>query len=138
MINLRIETMLGYLNQAGLILSEAEHVQRIVHNFDSNYIIMDEKHPIGLLKYQTSKGSVNIEQIQLLPNNQGQGIGRCLIGNIISVAKSEGSRVTLSVLKNNPAIRLYKRLGFSQFKEDNYEIYLQWTPAQQTERWLVG
>ncbi|WP_373284643.1 GNAT family N-acetyltransferase [Kroppenstedtia guangzhouensis] len=54
-----------------------------------------------------------LQHIELLPQFQGKGIGSKLICRLINKARKKNVPVSLTVLKQNPAIRLYKRLGFS-------------------------
>lgn len=55
---------------------------------------------------------------------RGLGIGTKLMETILKVANAQGyQRVSLSVQKANPAVRLYQRLGFQIIKE-NEEEYL--------------
>ncbi|MGB3712970.1 MAG: GNAT family N-acetyltransferase [Candidatus Promineifilaceae bacterium] len=55
--------------------------------------------------------------IYLSPEWQNQGLGAVIIGDVLASAKARGQRVSLQVLKVNPARRLYERLGFSIFAE---------------------
>lgn len=55
---------------------------------------------------------------------QGLGVGTKLMETILKVANAQGyQRISLSVQKANPAVRLYQRLGFQIIKE-NEEEYL--------------
>jgi len=49
-----------------------------------------------------------LDHIELLPEFQNMGIGKKIIKDLISKNKP----VNLQVLKQNPAVRLYKELGF--------------------------
>jgi hypothetical protein len=40
----------------------------------------------------------------------------------------------LQVLRGNPAIRLYQRLGFVQSGADPMYLQMEWVPAQRPER----
>jgi hypothetical protein len=48
---------------------------------------------------------------------------------IMAAAKRDGRPVTLAVVKFNPAVELYKRLGFRITSEDQHKFYMEW-PAQ--------
>jgi ribosomal protein S18 acetylase RimI-like enzyme len=50
--------------------------------------------------------------IALLPEYRGQGIGTALLERLLEAAKNLYPAISLSVSPNNPAIRLYERLGF--------------------------
>lgn len=50
--------------------------------------------------------------IALWPQFRRQGIGTALLKHLLEAAKNLYSSISLSVSPNNPAIRLYERLGF--------------------------
>lgn len=51
--------------------------------------------------------------ISLYPEHRGRGIGTALMRRMLAKLEAAGyARVSLSVQKENPALRLYKRLGF--------------------------
>jgi ribosomal protein S18 acetylase RimI-like enzyme len=58
--------------------------------------------------------SVHIGDIQLEPAFRNRGIGARAIARVVAIARSRGLReVTLNVFRDNPAIRLYERVGFT-------------------------
>lgn len=56
---------------------------------------------------ETPKASIGVK-----PNARGQGIGEKLMRALISEAAHRGLGLCLSVRSENPARRLYERLGF--------------------------
>lgn len=57
--------------------------------------------------------SIHIGDIQLEANARNRGIGAQAIERVFAIARSRGLReVTLNVFRDNPAIRLYERMGF--------------------------
>lgn len=50
--------------------------------------------------------------IALLPDYRGQGIGTALLKHVLHSAKERYPAVSLSIRADNPALRLYQRLGF--------------------------
>ncbi|MGL5005587.1 MAG: GNAT family N-acetyltransferase [Casimicrobium sp.] len=58
-------------------------------------------------------GGVHIGDIQLEESARNRGIGKQAIERVFAIARSRGLReVTLNVFRDNPAIRLYERMGF--------------------------
>jgi ribosomal protein S18 acetylase RimI-like enzyme len=55
---------------------------------------------------------------------RGQGIGTELVKGLIEEAASAGRAVTLGVVKTNPALRLYERLGFRTTHDDACNFYM--------------
>ncbi len=50
--------------------------------------------------------------IALRPEYRGQGIGTALLEHLLQAARNLYPAISLSVSPNNPAMRLYERLGF--------------------------
>lgn len=48
----------------------------------------------------------------LLPNYRGQGVGTMMLKALLMAAREMYSKIALSVREENPACRLYRRLGF--------------------------
>jgi ribosomal protein S18 acetylase RimI-like enzyme len=55
---------------------------------------------------------------------RGQGIGTAMVKDLIQEAARAGRALTLGVVKTNPALRLYKRLGFHTTHEDERKFYM--------------
>lgn len=115
LLNLRRITMDRYLSNQGVDISDKEHLFRIKYNFEDAYIIQIDNKDVGLFKasFLPEKSQWYIFQIQILPSYQGLGIGRELITGLCEQAKLDAVSVGLSVLKCNPAKKLYDSLGFN-------------------------
>lgn len=50
--------------------------------------------------------------IAVIPKMRGKGTGTALLEHVFQLAKPEFSSISLSIRADNPALRLYKRLGF--------------------------
>ena len=70
-----------------------------------------------------------IEEIALLPEAQGRGIGTQLLRGILRAAQRRGLPVRLSVFVNNPAQALYARLGFEVVPVEDPRMSMQWNPG---------
>ncbi|WP_024603674.1 MULTISPECIES: GNAT family N-acetyltransferase [unclassified Pseudoalteromonas] len=123
LLSLRKLTMVEHLENAGLFLTEQQHVLRLDDQYNCSYLIVINEVPIGTLKYQTYAQYVEIMQLQIHPLHQNKGYGKAVIEQVITSAQSKP--IKLTVLKNNPALGLYKRLGFTITDENNYEYYMQ-------------
>ncbi|QIM16682.1 GNAT family N-acetyltransferase [Leucobacter insecticola] len=63
--------------------------------------------------------------IAVVPEQRGRGIGAQLIRTVLDQLRDRGyARASLSVQKANPALRLYRRLGFTEFADhgDDYVL----------------
>ncbi|WP_420456876.1 GNAT family N-acetyltransferase [Rubrivirga sp.] len=48
----------------------------------------------------------------LLPGHRGRGVGTTVLRRLLAEARRESDAVSLSVSESNPALQLYRRLGF--------------------------
>jgi ribosomal protein S18 acetylase RimI-like enzyme len=66
--------------------------------------------------------------IALLPAYRNQGLGKCMIETVISMAKGYYPGLSLSVVESSPARLLYERLGFRKVGKvgDSPVMLLEW------------
>jgi ribosomal protein S18 acetylase RimI-like enzyme len=55
---------------------------------------------------------------------QRRGIGTDVVKMLIEEAARSGQALTLGVVKTNPALRLYERLGFRITPDDDRKFYM--------------
>lgn len=84
------------------------------------YLNNDQSNPVGLINcfssYSTFRARplLNIHDIIVLPEHRGKNIGNTLIETVAAKAKELGfCKLSLEVRTDNPAERLYRRLGFN-------------------------
>lgn len=130
LINLRHATMRDYLEDAGMPTTYEAYVDRIQYKFDCAQIINLDDTPIGLFKteYQKEQNLWYLIQIQIHPGYQNLQVGSQLIYSLIEKAKITNAVVGLSVIKTNPAYKLYQRLGFEKVGENKFEHELELYP----------
>jgi ribosomal protein S18 acetylase RimI-like enzyme len=85
-------------------------------------IIRLKSREIGAIGVSERDADILIDYIALYPEYQRQGIGTDLIKGIIHQGVVARKPVRLRVLRTNPAVRLYERLGFLVEKESNTHI----------------
>lgn len=129
LLALRKSTMQEHLQRAGAPLDDEHHLARIRYHFDDAQIVWLNGRPAGLFKHYRDPGGWRIVQIQIDPAFQGQGLGRRLLESVLNQADAEGAPVTLSVLKGNPAQRLYTALGFTAIEETELEFEMRYEPG---------
>ncbi len=84
--------------------------------------------PAGRLYLDRQADTLLIVDIALLPQWCGRGIGTALLEAMFAEARLSGKGVTISVEKFNPAQRLYRRLGFREYAEDDVYWFMHWSP----------
>ena len=114
---LRRQTMSKYINDSGDQFNLETQSKRIMKEYTSIKIFRNDNKDIGMFKVKRNSDKWEIIQIQLLPDYQHLGIGTKLIQSLQAEAVQQGVAIFLSVLKVNPAKRLYERLGFEEIQE---------------------
>ncbi|MFL6241300.1 MAG: GNAT family N-acetyltransferase [Actinomycetes bacterium] len=69
---------------------------------------------------------VTVVDLTLLPSVRGRGVGTRLLTELQDAAAGGGANVMLSVEPDNPAQRLYQRLGFVAHGGDALRIVMRW------------
>ena len=83
-----------------------------------DYIVLQKQNEIiGFLKVVLESSSLYLGEIQIKPSHQNKGIGTTVLKSLILSSKFNCRRIWLQVLKGNPTIKLYERLGFIVFAE---------------------
>ena len=73
--------------------------------------------------------------ISLLPEYRGLGIGARLLNALLLLLRENGyQRASLSVQKENPALRLYQRAGFRILAEKGTEYLMLWDGTQEGQQ----
>jgi ribosomal protein S18 acetylase RimI-like enzyme len=84
--------------------------------------------PVGRMIVQRQPDAVTLVDISLMPEHRSRGIGGRLLRDLLDESGRQGLPVRLQVLKNNPAARLYERLGFDKTGEDQMYWHMEWRP----------
>lgn len=76
---------------------------------------------------------VNVHDVTVLPDYRGQGVAEKMLALVDEIARARGAcKLTLEVLQGNVgAVRLYRRVGFS-----NYQLDPAMGQAQFLQKWL--
>jgi ribosomal protein S18 acetylase RimI-like enzyme len=83
---------------------------------------------VGRLYLHRRADELRLIDIALLPEVRRQGLGGALMRRILSMGQEAGKPVRIHVEKNNPALRLYHRLGFENVEDQGVYYLMQWTP----------
>lgn len=86
--------------------------------------------PIGRLYVDRSVHLLRIIDIALLPEYRGRGIGGALMRQLLDEARASGKPVQIHVEVNNPALRLYERLGFVRAEDVGVYYRLVWDASR--------
>jgi len=92
-------------------------------------VIMLNDQLAGRLYIHKREAEIRIMDIALLPEFRGQGIGSRLLSNILEEGKNLNLPVTIHVEQFNPAMRLYRRMGFRPKEDKGVYLLMEWSPA---------
>ncbi len=103
-INMRkyVETIRGWDEEA----EQEEMRKKFVPGVDT--IIQINGEDAGIFQIEETKDAITLKHVELLPRFQNKGFGKMIISDLLK----KGKPVRLQVLKQNPAVKLYERLGF--------------------------
>ena len=104
---------------------QREKTKREIDKFiDTMKIIVIDDKDVGVTNFFEEKGIYHVGLIIIHPDYQGKGIATKIISGYIDTARQENKDIIIKTYKDNPAKRLYERLGFKQYKEDDTHVYL--------------
>lgn len=94
------------------------------HKDDMRIMIVDNR-DVGVTTFYEENDKYVVGLIMVHPDCQGLGIGSKIINDYINIAKENKKRIIIKTYKENPALRLYKRLGFVEYKTDDTHAHLE-------------
>ena len=108
-----------FLNQQFL----AQHQHYMRHYPGAQWLIVEcDAAAAGRLYFVHWPQEIRIIDIALMPEARGKGFGTALLEDIIEDAISAGKAVSIHVERMNPALSLYRRLGFQEIEDKG--VYL--------------
>lgn len=87
-------------------------------------ILMADGSDVGWIQSTTREDELFLAQIFVDRPFQGRGIGTQVMNRLIAEAADAGQAMCLDVVKINPAMRLYERLGFRITGGDDRKFYM--------------
>ncbi len=115
-----IEKIYGWNDETQKIKTSNE-VKRNINNIK---IIQTNNKDIGVTTFE--KGDdYRIGLTIIHPDYQNKGIATSVISDYISKANADKKRIIIKVFKENPARKLYERLGFSIYNKDSTHYYFE-------------
>ena len=101
-------------------------------------LILLEGEPIGRLYVDRRAHEIRLIDIALLPEHRGAGHGGAILRDLLAEGEASGKLVRIHVEHDNPAMRLYRRLGFEKIEEQGVYHLMEWTPKRAMEDERAG
>jgi ribosomal protein S18 acetylase RimI-like enzyme len=89
------------------------------------HIVLHENRSIGRLYVHRGTSEIRLMDITLIPEYRGRGFGRKLLQPVLDIGMAVGKPITAYVDRNNPARRLYERLGFRVVMDNGVYLFLE-------------
>ena len=84
---------------------------------------------VGRLWVAQDEREIHLVDIAVHPTVQHKGIGTALLQRIQGEATRAGLPIRSCVFRFNPgSFRFHQRLGFSVYREDDLQFYMEWRP----------
>jgi ribosomal protein S18 acetylase RimI-like enzyme len=110
---------------------QAQHIHYQKHYPDADWLVtMRGGEDVGRLYIERWPSQHRIIDISLLPEHRGQGSGEALLRDLMDEAAAAAKDVSIHVEKANPAMRLYRRLGFVIEEDKGVYDLMRWTPKR--------
>lgn len=93
-------------------------------------IVTDQDRPAGRLWVDLAADEIRLVDISLMPEYRGRRIGEGLLRELMVQAARRAVPLRLSVALDNPALRLYKRMGFVALAADGVYSAMEWQAPQ--------
>lgn len=107
----------------------AQHQHYATHYHDAEFLVIErDGEAVGRLYLHWRPDALRIVDIALLPQARGCGLGRALLEALLARAADESRTVSIHVEQMNPAMRLYRRLGFEKIGEHGIYHLMEWRP----------
>lgn len=102
------------------------------HFPDCAFLVVEEEGgpAIGRLYVDRREDEVRLVDIALVPERRGRGIGSRILEGVLAEAARAGLPVRIHVERDNPARRLYARLGFRAIGENGVHLLMERLPAE--------
>lgn len=97
----------------------------IDRNISDMKIIIVDKKDVGVTTFTQNDDCYCVGLIMIHPNYQNNGIASSIISDYINIAKKDNKKIIIKTFKENPARKLYERLGFKEYNTDKTHIHLQ-------------
>lgn len=107
----------------------AQHTHYHTHFPDAAYdVILCDGEPVGRLYVDRRADEIRIIDIALLTEHRRKGIGGSLLRDLLAEATQAGLPLRIHVEHDNPAIGLYRRLGFTPIGDTGVYALMEWRP----------
>lgn len=85
---------------------------------------------VGFLSYNRHDDKIDSVFIRLMPEIQNNGIGTMFLSRLKELSKQLNLTLFLVAIKTNPAHKLYRKLGFECYSEDDVFFFFRYNMSK--------
>ncbi len=100
---------------------------------EDSILLGEDGQPAGRLLLDRRPDRWRIVDLTVLAARRGQGLGTGVVRQCQQRAAAAGARLELQVRPENPARRLYERLGFRVASEAGFAVEMVWSAADEMQ-----
>jgi ribosomal protein S18 acetylase RimI-like enzyme len=93
------------------------------------FIVLRAAEPIGTIVVARDEREIRVVDIALMPPYRNAGIGTYLIKELLAEAGRLGRVFRVQVMRSNPAVGLFERLGLVRTGETGSHYQMEWSTA---------
>jgi GNAT superfamily N-acetyltransferase len=130
LVRMRIDAMRQSLERIGRFDPERARA-RFLASFEPawcRFVVVDDQ-PAGFVQVKPAEGYLALEHLYIVPGYQGRGIGAAVLESILADANTQSMPVKLGALRESDSNRFYRRHGFVQVDETEWDIYYVKAPS---------
>ena len=110
---------------------DAQHNHYRLHYPGAGWFIVEHAgKAVGRLYLVRWTSETRIIDVALLPEVRGKGFGTALLTDLLAEAGTTGKAISIHVERMNPALSLYRRLGFELAEDKGVYLLLECRPDQ--------
>ena len=130
LVALRIAAMRASLEHVGRFDPERarERLRKSFYPEHSEFIVIDGQR-VGFYTFRPAEDGFYLDHLYVHPSHQSRGVGSHVLHHLISQSDARQFPVHLGALRDSPSNRFYRRHGFTQATEDEWDIYYIRLPA---------
>jgi ribosomal protein S18 acetylase RimI-like enzyme len=106
----------------------AQHAHYQKYYPEADWLVMSHAgRDVGRLYIERWPSQHRLIDITFLPEHRGKGLGEALLRDLMDEAAAAGKALSIHVEKFNPAMRLYRRLGFTVDEDKGVYDLMRWS-----------
>lgn len=124
LVAIRIAAMRDSLQAAGRFdpVRARERFQSSFSPADTRFVLYGGEHA-GFVVVKNRGDHLLLDHLYVLPHHQGKGIGGAVLASVFEAADAAGLELRVGALKGSDSNRFYRRHGFVQHDEQEWDIY---------------